>query len=157
MEHSRPANSSLATQSLRQAKGLEDPARSQPALPFAEVRLEGKRADRVSGFESTCLAFRLSEDLINPPDRAVSVGQRGAVDARPRRAAASAAGSPQLRPSFLDAAGVPPRLRRKTRLAELTHRLDPRLVAAAFGMTPEGALHCLIGAVETEAAAFANV
>jgi O-methyltransferase domain len=37
------------------------------------------------------------------------------------------------------------------------HRLDPRLVAAAFGMTPEGALHYLIGAVETEAAAFANV
>jgi len=29
--------------------------------------------------------------------------------------------------------------------------------AAAFGMTPEGALHYLIGAVETEAAAFANV
>ena len=56
----------------------------------------------------------------------------------------------------LDAAGVSPSLLRQTRLAELTHRFDPRLVAAAFGMTPEGALHYLIGAVETEAAAFAN-
>lgn len=57
----------------------------------------------------------------------------------------------------LDLAGVSPSLLRQTRLAELTHRLDPRLVAAAFGMTPEGALHYLIGAVEREAAAFANV
>lgn len=57
----------------------------------------------------------------------------------------------------LDAAGVSPRLLRQTRLAKLTHRFDPRLVAAAFGMTPEGALHYLIGAVETEAAAFANL
>jgi site-specific recombinase XerD len=57
----------------------------------------------------------------------------------------------------LDAASVSPRLLRQTRLAELTHRLDPRLVAATFGMTPEGALHYLIGAVDSEAAAFANL
>jgi site-specific recombinase XerD len=57
----------------------------------------------------------------------------------------------------LDAAGITPQLLRQTRLAELTHRLDPRLVAAAFGMTPEGALHYLIGAIDTEAAAFANL
>lgn len=57
----------------------------------------------------------------------------------------------------LDPAGVSPSLLRHTRLAELTHRFDPRLVAAAFGMTPEGALHYLIGTVETEAAVFANV
>ena len=57
----------------------------------------------------------------------------------------------------LDPAGVTPSLLRQTRLAELTHRLDPRLVAAAFGMTPEGALHYLIGAVDSEAAAFANL
>jgi site-specific recombinase XerD len=65
--------------------------------------------------------------------------------------------SPPYLSHLLDAAGVSPRLLRQTRLAELTHRFDPRLVAAAFGMTPEGALHYLIGAVETEAAAFANV
>ena len=58
---------------------------------------------------------------------------------------------------ILDPASVSPSLLRQTRLAELTHRLDPRLVAAAFGMTPEGALHYLIGAVDTEAAAFANL
>jgi len=57
----------------------------------------------------------------------------------------------------LDPAGVTPSLLRQTRLAALTHRLDPRLVAAAFGMTPEGALHYLIGAVDSEAAAFANL
>jgi site-specific recombinase XerC len=57
----------------------------------------------------------------------------------------------------LDVAGVSPRVLRQTRLAELTHRLDPRLVASAFGMTPEGALHYLIGAVDREAAAFANL
>lgn len=57
----------------------------------------------------------------------------------------------------LDPAGVSPSLLRQTRLAALTHRLDARLVAAAFGMTPEGALHYLIGAVDTEAAAFANL
>jgi site-specific recombinase XerC len=57
----------------------------------------------------------------------------------------------------LDPAGASPRLLRQTRLAALTHRLDPRLVAAAFGMTPEGALHYLIGAVESEATAFANL
>jgi site-specific recombinase XerD len=65
--------------------------------------------------------------------------------------------SPPYLSHVLDPAGVTPSLLRQTRLAELTHRFDPRLVAAAFGMTPEGALHYLIGAVETEAAAFANV
>ena len=58
---------------------------------------------------------------------------------------------------ILDPAGVGPRVLRQTRLAELTHRLDPRLVAAAFGMTPEGAQHYLIGAVDSKAAAFANL
>lgn len=65
--------------------------------------------------------------------------------------------SPAYLSHVLDAADVTPRLLRQTRLADLAHRLDPRLVAAAFGMTPEGALHYLIGAVDTEAAAFANL
>jgi site-specific recombinase XerD len=65
--------------------------------------------------------------------------------------------SPPYLSHVLDPAGVTPRVLRQTRLAELTHRLDPRLVATAFGMTPEGALHYLIGAVEREAAAFANL
>ncbi len=75
---------------------------------------------------------------------------------RGTRAHRIAASQPYLS-HVLDPAGVSPSLLRQTRLAELTHRFDPRLVAAAFGMTPEGALHYLIGDVETEAAAFANV
>jgi site-specific recombinase XerC len=68
--------------------------------------------------------------------------------------------TPASQPYFshvLDPAGLTPQVLRQTRLAELTHRLDPRLVAAAFGMTPEGALHYLIGAVDSEAVAFANL
>lgn len=65
--------------------------------------------------------------------------------------------SPPYLSHVLDSAGVTPSRLRQTRLAELTHRLDPRLVAAAFGMTPEGALHYLIGAVDSETASFANL
>jgi hypothetical protein len=68
--------------------------------------------------------------------------------------------TPASQPYFshvLDPAGLTPQVLRQTRLAELTHRLDPRLVAAAFGMTPEGALHYLIGAVDSEPVAFANL
>jgi site-specific recombinase XerD len=39
---------------------------------------------------------------------------------------------------ILDPAGVRPKLRRSTRLAELVNTLDPKLVSAAFGMRPEG-------------------
>jgi site-specific recombinase XerD len=57
----------------------------------------------------------------------------------------------------LDPAGVSPRLLRQTRLTDLTHRLDPRLVADAFGITAEAALHYLVGAVDSEAHVFANL
>lgn len=57
----------------------------------------------------------------------------------------------------LDPAGVAPRVLRQTRLADLAHRIDPRLVAEAFGMTAEGALHYLVGAVEREAHTLTNV
>ena len=40
----------------------------------------------------------------------------------------------------LDSCGVPPRMLRCTRLADLVNTLDPKLVAAAFGMNPEGVL-----------------
>jgi len=55
----------------------------------------------------------------------------------------------------LDPAGVSPRVLRQTRLVDLTHRIDPRLVANAIGITPEGALHYFNGSIEGEAAAFA--
>lgn len=41
---------------------------------------------------------------------------------------------------LLDPAGVPPRTVRCSRLADLVNTMDPKLVAAAFGMTPEGVM-----------------
>lgn len=40
----------------------------------------------------------------------------------------------------LDPCGVPPRMLRCTRLAGLVNTMDPKLVAAAFGMHPEGVM-----------------
>jgi hypothetical protein len=40
----------------------------------------------------------------------------------------------------LDPCGVPPRMLRCTRLAGLVNTMDPKLVAAAFGMNPEGVM-----------------
>jgi hypothetical protein len=41
---------------------------------------------------------------------------------------------------ILDAAGVRPRVLRSTRLVEMATRSDPKLIAAAFGMQPEGVM-----------------
>ena len=40
----------------------------------------------------------------------------------------------------LDRCSVPPRMLRCTRLADLVNTMDPKLVAAAFGMNPEGVM-----------------
>lgn len=40
----------------------------------------------------------------------------------------------------LDACGVPPRMLRSTRLVDLVNTMDPKLVAAIFGMDPEGVM-----------------
>jgi hypothetical protein len=40
----------------------------------------------------------------------------------------------------LDPCGVPPRMLRCTRLAGLVNTTDPKLVAAAFGLNPEGVM-----------------
>ena len=40
----------------------------------------------------------------------------------------------------LDECGFPPRMIRSTRLVDLVNTLDPKLVAAAFGMDPEGVM-----------------
>jgi site-specific recombinase XerD len=93
-----------------------------------------------------CLAHRAEHPTENPH----------LIVTRGTRAHRTPASRPYLS-HILDPASVTPSLLRQTRLAELTHRLDPRLVAAAFGMTPEGALHYLIGAVDSEAATFANL
>lgn len=41
---------------------------------------------------------------------------------------------------LLDPCGLPPKMLRTTRLADLVNTIDPKLVAAAFGMRPEGAM-----------------
>jgi len=41
---------------------------------------------------------------------------------------------------LLDLCGLPPKMLRTTRLADLVNTIDPKLVAAAFGMRPEGAM-----------------
>ena len=41
---------------------------------------------------------------------------------------------------LLDPCGLPPKTLRTTRLADLVNTIDPKLVAAAFGMRPEGAI-----------------
>ena len=48
----------------------------------------------------------------------------------------------------LDPCGVPPRMLRCTRLADLVNALDPKLVAAAFGMNPEGVMIYLAGHID---------
>jgi integrase len=48
----------------------------------------------------------------------------------------------------LDGCGVPPRALRCTRLADLVNTMDPKLVAAAFGMKPESAMFYLADHVD---------
>jgi hypothetical protein len=48
----------------------------------------------------------------------------------------------------LDSCGVPPRMLRCTRLADLVNIMDPKLVAAAFGMNPEGVMIYLADSVD---------
>ena len=49
---------------------------------------------------------------------------------------------------LLDGRGVPPRALRCTRLADLVNTLDPKLVAAAFGMKPESVMFYLADHVD---------
>ena len=49
---------------------------------------------------------------------------------------------------LLDASGVPPRTVRCTRLADLVNTMDPKIVAATFGMDPEGAMFYLADHVD---------
>jgi site-specific recombinase XerD len=49
---------------------------------------------------------------------------------------------------LLDPCGIPPKMVRCTRLAELVNTMDPKLVAAAFGMNPEGVMFYLTDHVD---------
>jgi integrase len=76
-----------------------------------------------------CLAHRAGQRTANP-HVIVTKGTKAG------RAPASAAYMSHL----LDPCGTPPRMLRCTRLADLVSTMDPKLVAAAFGMNPEGFL-----------------
>ena len=73
---------------------------------------------------ATCLTHRGSQRTSNPH---VIVT---------RRASASTAYISHV----LGPCAVPPRTLRCTRLADLVNAMDPKLVAAAFGMNPEGVI-----------------
>lgn len=56
--------------------------------------------------------------------------------------------SPAYLTHVLDPVGLSPRALRMTRLAELVNTMDPKLVAAAYGMKPEGVLDYLADHVD---------
>lgn len=76
-----------------------------------------------------CLAHRADQRTDNPHMIVTRITRTG-------RAPASTAYVSHL----LDSCGVPPRTLRSTRLADLVNTLDPKLVAAALGMDPEGVM-----------------
>ena len=84
-----------------------------------------------------CLAHRESQRTGNP-HVIVTKGTKAG------RAPASAAYLSHV----LDSCGVPPRMLRCTRLADLVNTMDPKLVAAAFGMNPEGVMIYLADGVD---------
>ncbi|MEV0095081.1 integrase [Streptomyces sp. NPDC050738] len=76
-----------------------------------------------------CLVHRESQATDNPHVIVTKITKSG-------RSAASTAYISHI----LDPCGVPPRTLRCTRLADLVNTLDPKLVAATFGMDPEGVM-----------------
>jgi integrase len=76
-----------------------------------------------------CLAHREIQRTANPHVIVTKVTKAG-------RAPASTAYMSHV----LDSCGIPPRMLRCTRLADLVNTMDPKLVAAAFGMNPEGVM-----------------
>lgn len=76
-----------------------------------------------------CLQHRTSQHTDNPY-LVVTKGTKAGI-----RPASSA-----YLTHLLDPAGVPPRTVRCSRLADLVHTMDAKLVAVALGMTPEGVL-----------------
>jgi len=86
-----------------------------------------------------CLAHRDSQRTANPHVIVTKVTKAG-------RSPASTAYVTHL----LDACGVPPRALRCTRLADLVNTEGPKLVAAAFGMNPEGVTYYLADHVDDD-------
>jgi hypothetical protein len=76
-----------------------------------------------------CLAHRGQLRTHNPHVLVTKVTRTG-----------QAAASAYFLSHVLDPAGIRPKALRSTRLIDLVNNLDPKLVATAFGMTPEGVL-----------------
>lgn len=76
-----------------------------------------------------CLAHREAQQTDNPHMMVTRQTKSG-------RGPASTAYVSQV----LDACGFPPRMIRCTRLLDLVNTMDPKLVAAAFGMDPEATM-----------------
>lgn len=76
-----------------------------------------------------CLAHRDAQGTSNPHVMVTRVTKTGQQPA-----------STAYLSHVLDPCGVPPRTLRCTRLADLVNTLDPKLVAATFGMAPEGVM-----------------
>lgn len=84
-----------------------------------------------------CLAHRASQGTQNPHvvvTKGTKAGEKPA--------------SPAYFSHILDPCGVPPRTVRCTRLAALVSTIDPKLVAAAFGMDTQGVMHYLADHVD---------
>jgi site-specific recombinase XerC len=84
-----------------------------------------------------CIAHRDSQSTPNPHLFVTRVTKAGTEPA-----------STAYFTHLLDRAGVPPRVVRCTRLADLVNTMDPKLVAAAFGIDPEGAMFYLADHVD---------
>ncbi|MET8537006.1 integrase [Streptomyces sp. NPDC005065] len=86
-----------------------------------------------------CLAHRADQHTDNPHVIVTRITKTG-------RAPASTAYVSHI----LDPCGVSPRTLRSTRLADLVNTLDPKLVAAALGMDPEGVMIYLADHVDEQ-------
>jgi hypothetical protein len=84
-----------------------------------------------------CLAHREAQRTVNPHVMVTKGTKAG-------RSPASTAYVSHL----LDGCGVPPRALCCTRLAELVNTIDLKLVAAGFGMNPEGVMFYLADHVD---------
>ena len=111
--------------------------------PAAKTVKPGRRPQAVPLDPATwtqlerCLAHRESQRTANPHLVVTLVTKAGTEPA-----------STAYFSHLLDASGVPPRTVRCTRLADLVNTMDPKIVAATFGMDPEGAMFYLADHVD---------
>ena len=114
---------------------VHEPQRMVAAHMLRTV-VDARREGLVHGLQR-CLAHRQTQRTDNPHVMVTKGTKAG-------RSSASTAYLSHV----LDPCGVPPRMLRSTRLVDLVNTMDPKLVAAAFGMDPEGVMIYLADRVE---------